>query len=232
MSVSQAGSSLWLSAWSNEAKLGKSEDKYMRLGVYTALGLIQYGFMLFGEIFYIKMLMNSSKVLHGSMLESVLKSKMKFFESTPLGRIINRFSKDIEAVENVIPISFKTFTKTFFSIIITIILISISTPFFLIPLVPIAVVYIFCQVCLFLILSGVSFSNFIFFSKRYYVSAVRQLRRLNLASQSPIFSHFGETLTGVTTIRAYDAQDRFKKDMESKINDNLTFYYPDNLSNR
>jgi ATP-binding cassette subfamily C (CFTR/MRP) protein 1 len=68
--------------------------------------------------------------------------------------------------------------------------------------------------------------------KRYYVSAVRQLRRLNLASQSPIFSHFGETLTGVTTIRAYDAQNRFVKDMESKTNDNLTFYYPDNLSNR
>ena len=105
--------------------------------------------MLFGEIFYIKMLMNSAKVLHSSLLETVLKSKMKFFESTPLGRIINRFSKDIDAVETIIPISFKTCTSTFFSIIITLILISISTPFFLIPLVPIAAVYIFCQVCLF-----------------------------------------------------------------------------------
>ena len=61
---------------------------------------------------------------------------------------------------------------------------------------------------------------------------MRQLRRLNSASKSPIFSHFGETLTGLGTIRAYNAQTRFIKTMEDKIDDNLVFYYPDTVSNR
>ena len=61
---------------------------------------------------------------------------------------------------------------------------------------------------------------------------MRQIKRLNLASKSPIFSHFGETLTGVTTIRAYNVEDRFKNEMESKIDDNLTFFYPSYLSNK
>ena len=68
--------------------------------------------------------------------------------------------------------------------------------------------------------------------KRYYVAAMRQLRRLNSVSKSPIFSHFGESLTGVSTIRAYNAQNRFIKEMDDKIDENLIYYYPDTVSNR
>ncbi len=70
------------------------------------------------------------------------------------------------------------------------------------------------------------------FLQRYYVSSMRQLRRLNSASKSPIFSHFGETLTGVTTIRAFGAQSRFIDDMNKKIDENLIYFYPDSVSNR
>ena len=55
--------------------------------------------MLFGDIAFLIMLMKSAKLFHESMLYSILRSTMQFFESTPIGRIINRFSKDIEAVE-------------------------------------------------------------------------------------------------------------------------------------
>jgi ABC-type multidrug transport system fused ATPase/permease subunit len=61
---------------------------------------------------------------------------------------------------------------------------------------------------------------------------MRQLRRLNSASRSPIFSHFGETLTGVTTIRAFGAQERFIDEMNKKIDENLIYFYPDQVSNR
>ena len=70
------------------------------------------------------------------------------------------------------------------------------------------------------------------FLQRYYVSSMRQLRRLNSASKSPIFSHFGETLTGVTTIRAFGAESRFIDDMNKKIDENLIYFYPDSVSNR
>jgi hypothetical protein len=61
---------------------------------------------------------------------------------------------------------------------------------------------------------------------------MRQLRRLNSVTRSPIFSHFGETLSGISTVRAYKCQDRFIDGMNDKIDDNLLFYYPDVLSNR
>ena len=141
-----------------------------------------------------------------------MRSCMGFFESTPIGRIINRFSKDIEAVETIIPYAYKMLLRMGFSVIVTIITISIQTPIFLVPMVPISVIYIFVQ--------------------RYFVASMRQLRRLNSVSKSPIFSHFGETLTGVSTIRAYNVQDRFIKSMEKKIDENLIYFYPDNVSNR
>ena len=61
---------------------------------------------------------------------------------------------------------------------------------------------------------------------------MRQLRRLNSVSKSPIFSHFGETLTGVSTIRAYSSEKRFIKEMEKKVDENLCYFYPDTVSNR
>lgn len=61
---------------------------------------------------------------------------------------------------------------------------------------------------------------------------MRQLKRMESASKSPIFSHFSESQTGVSTIRAYRVQDRFIQTMEKRVNDNLTFYFPNNVSNR
>lgn len=71
---------------------------------------------------------------------------MSFFEQTPVGRIINRFSKDIEAVEGTIPESYKSLLRCLFQVFATVVVISVSTPFFLLALIPITVVYIFFQV--------------------------------------------------------------------------------------
>ncbi|RNA37147.1 multidrug resistance-associated 1 isoform X3 [Brachionus plicatilis] len=215
--IFQAGSSLWLSDWSDKADDPQYEnstwnDKYVRLGVYGSIGLVQNILMMVSEFIFVKMVIRSSRFLHSSMLYSILRSNMQFFESTPIGRIINRFSKDIEAVENMIPISYRSLVRCIFQVIFTVIMISFVTPFFLMSLIPISIVYYFVQ--------------------RFYVAAMRQLKRLNSVSKSPIFSHFGETLTGVSTIRAYSSERRFIKQMEKKIDDNLSFFYPDTISNR
>lgn len=61
---------------------------------------------------------------------------------------------------------------------------------------------------------------------------MRQLKRLDSASKSPIFSHFSETLTGVTTIRAYKMEKNFTRHMEYLVDENLLYYFPNNVSNR
>ena len=65
--------------------------------------------------------------------------------------------------------------------------------------------------------------------KRYYVTSTRQIKRLEAISKSPIFSHFGETLNGISTIKAFGVQNRFIEQMENKIDENLIFFYPNNV---
>ncbi len=71
---------------------------------------------------------------------------MSFFEQTPVWRIINRLSKDIESVEGVIPDSYKSLIRCLVQVLSTVIAFFISTPIFLIPLVPIGAFYIYCKV--------------------------------------------------------------------------------------
>jgi ATP-binding cassette, subfamily C (CFTR/MRP), member 1 len=88
----------------------------------------------------------SSKFYHTKMLSSVLRNKLSFFESTPLGRIINRFSVDIEQVEMIIPNAYRYAIRCIFQMLIITVVITLSTPLFLIPLAPLIVVYILFQV--------------------------------------------------------------------------------------
>lgn len=137
---------------------------------------------------------------------------MQFFESTPIGRIINRFSKDMNAIEFLIPSAFKDFIFCAFDILTIIIMISISTPLITTVLLPISLLYFFIQ--------------------RFYVVACSKLKRLDSVSRSPIFSHFGETINGLTTIKAYKAEERFIDLMEKKIDQNIAFFHPSLIANR
>ena len=151
----QAATSVWLSDWSDKSNNDTQFNKYERLGVYTALGISQYLFMLLADIAFLKALMRSSRFLHSSMLASILRSTMQFFESTPVGRIINRFSKDVEAVESLIPISYKMLIRCLFSVLITVVMICVSTPYFLIALVPISIIYVLVQVGNFILINHI-----------------------------------------------------------------------------
>lgn len=71
-----------------------------------------------------------------------------------------------------------------------------------------------------------------FYNQRFYVATSRQLRRLDSVSRSPIYSHFGETVSGLSVIRAYGHQDRFLKRNEITIDENLKTVYPWIMSNR
>ena len=141
--------SFWLSAWSDDLKANSTnyeEKKYFRLSVFSGLLLSQCVVTFLTDFIFIFMRLRSSKILHDSMLYSILRSTMEFFESTPSGRIINRFSKDVDAVEKSIPDSLKTLIRCILDVLSTILIISYSTPLFLVALLPIAIVYILIQV--------------------------------------------------------------------------------------
>lgn len=162
--VFSIASNYWLSYWSNKSSGNNSQhgnvsnnnvtaehetaekEKYYYYLVFVLIGVAQCVFTLASDFAYLVMYYFATKMLHNKLLHSMLRSTMEFFESTPSGRIINRFSKDVEATERGIPESFKTFCRCFFHVVFTILVILISTPLFITVLVPILVIYIFVQV--------------------------------------------------------------------------------------
>jgi ABC-type multidrug transport system fused ATPase/permease subunit len=102
--------------------------------------------------------------------------------------------------------------RCFFHVFFTILVVIYSTPWFTVTLVPIIIIYVLVQ--------------------RYFVASMRQLKRLESASKSPIFSHFSESLNGASTIRAYKVEKRFIKKFANHVDENLLYYFPNNISNR
>ncbi|NWY09759.1 MRP2 protein, partial [Aphelocoma coerulescens] len=169
-------------------------------------------FLLFATMLSAQGAMQASRVMHQQLLSNILRVPMSFFDTTPTGRIVNRFAKDIFTVDETIPMSFRTWLSCFMAIISTLIMICLATPFFAVVIVPLSVFY--------------------YFVLRFYISTSRQLRRLDSVTRSPIYSHFGETVSGLSVIRAYGHQERFLKHNETTMDINQKSVYSWIISNR
>lgn len=168
------------------------------LGVYAVLGVIYMFITLFREGVLFSGSIGASKRIHRQLMEKITHAKFRFFDATPLGQIMNRFSKDIEAIDQEVAPVAVGFVHCLFSIITIIVLISAITPGFLIAGFFITILY--------------------FLIGRFYISSSRDLKRLESIQRSPLYQQFGETMSGTTTIRAYGDERRFIRDNLNKIN--------------
>nr|CAB3219629.1 multidrug resistance-associated protein 1-like [Phallusia mammillata] len=207
-------SNIWLSQWSNDPinPDGTQNSTSLRLGVYAGVGFGQALTVLFASFALSFGSVAAARVLHANMLHSIMRAPMAFFDTTPLGRVMNRFSKDVYLVDEVIPRCLSTFLSTMFLTLATFFVIIFSTPIFAVVVIPILILYWFVQ--------------------RFYVRTSRQLKRLESISRSPIYSHFSETMNGTSTIRAYGLKKNFVKQNEAKVDTNQMAYYPNIVSNR
>lgn len=168
------------------------------LGIYALLGIIYLGISLSREAILFWGSLHASLRIHERLLKGVMHAKFEFFDSTPLGQMMNRFSKDIEAVDQeVAPVAIGMI-HCFASILVVVILISVITPGFLIAGVFITLLYTAIGAV--------------------YLSSSRNLKRLESVQRSPLYQQFGETLTGIVTIRAYGDAPRFIVDNHRHIN--------------
>lgn len=88
----------------------------------------------------------ASRVLHADCLHNIIRSPMQFFDTTPLGRIVNRFAKDIDVIDIMIPMQVGMFLICLMSVLSTIVVVSISTPLFMTVIFPLGVLYFLLQV--------------------------------------------------------------------------------------
>ncbi|KAK2865713.1 hypothetical protein Q7C36_001769 [Tachysurus vachellii] len=216
--VAFLGQNLWLSDWTNDALNYPNGSSYpahirdMRIGVFGALGVAQGLLVFIGALIQANGAIRASRILHSRLLSNILRAPMMFFDTTPSGRVVNRFAKDVLTVDEMIPMSFRSWVLCLFGVLGTLFVICLATPLFTAIIVPLAVVYYFVQ--------------------RFYVATSRQLRRLDSVSRSPIYSHFAETVSGLSVIRAYGHQERFLEYNKVTIDNNLKSVYPWIVSNR
>ncbi|XP_045474208.1 multidrug resistance-associated protein 1 isoform X6 [Harmonia axyridis] len=213
------GSNFWLVKWSSDKTLIMGDNstdidkRNMYLGVYGAMGLGQVVSVSVSSLVLFLGTLNGAKLLHDLLLFKVMRfSTTTFFDVTPIGRILNRFSKDIDVLDNVLPMTIRGWIHCLFGVLGTLFVISYSSHAFVIVILIVGVIYYVFQ--------------------RYYVETSRQLKRLESVSRSPIYSHFGETITGASVIRAYCQEDRFILESDNKVNTNQMCCYPSVIANR
>ncbi|CAL8304688.1 unnamed protein product [Lota lota] len=207
------GANVWLSDWTKDTSANQTrEEVNMRLGVYASLGIAQAILVMVSSFTLAVGNIGAAKKLHYNLLDNKFHTPQSFFDTTPLGRLINRFSKDIYIIDEALPATVLMFLGTVFSSLSTMIVIIASTPIFAVVIVPLAAVYVFVQ--------------------RFYVATSRQLKRLESVSRSPIYSHFSETITGASVIRAYGKDGAFVCMSDARVDDNQKSYYPGIVANR
>ncbi|XP_017012715.2 multidrug resistance-associated protein 1 isoform X8 [Drosophila takahashii] len=210
----QIGSNLWLTQWANDQNAGNDTGlRDMYLGVYGAFGFGQGVLAYFAVVIVYLGGFQAAKTIHNELLAVIIRGSVcRFFDITPIGRLLNSFSGDMDVVDEELPATMDSFMTFIFMVLATIVVISLSTPIFLAVIVPIAFLYYFAQ--------------------RFYVATSRQLMRLESVSRSPIYSHFSETVTGASTIRAYNVGDRFIDESDAKVDKNQVCKYPSVIANR
>lgn len=90
--------------------------------------------------------LRSSANLHFKMLVRILHAPMSFFDTTPVGRIVNRFAKDVDVTDSLLPMNVELWLNSSFSVLATLIIISYSTPIFIAVILPVGLLYYFVQV--------------------------------------------------------------------------------------
>ncbi|KAF4593191.1 hypothetical protein EYR38_008903 [Pleurotus pulmonarius] len=154
----------------------------------------------------------SARQLHDSMLNSVLRAPLSFFELTPTGRVLNLFSRDTYVVDQLLGRVIQNLIRTLAVCFSIVVVIGGSFPPFLIAVIPL----------------GWFYSRVM----AYYLATSRELKRLDAVSRSPIFAWFSESLAGADTIRAYRQQSIFIANNERRIDRNQLCYLPSISVNR
>ncbi|MBC7753403.1 MAG: ATP-binding cassette domain-containing protein [Moraxellaceae bacterium] len=179
---------------------------------YGALGLVTMVIYYLTNLFWMKRGIIAGRLFHDNALNAILKTEIRFFDSTPVGRILQRFSRDVESVDVHIQWTFEQTINSILQVSLAFLLIVITLPITLIFLMPILVYYYFLQSA--------------------YRRVAREVKRLDSLARSPRYAHFKETLQGLVVIRAFKKQDYFDQEFLQKLQKSTQAYYTHLMVNR
>ncbi|OPJ70632.1 ATP-binding cassette sub-family C member 9 isoform A [Patagioenas fasciata monilis] len=197
----------------NEVKnVDKSTDKTFHVAVFSILSGAGIVLCLITSLTVEWMGLTAAKNLHHNLLNKIILGPIRFFDTTPLGLILNRFSADTNIIDQHIPPTLESLSRSTLLCLSAIGMISYATPWFLVALVPLGVAFYFIQ--------------------KYFRVASKDLQELDDSTQLPLLCHFSETAEGLTTIRAFRHEARFKQRMLELTDTNNIAYLFLSAANR
>uniref|UniRef100_A0A670Y9S5 ABC-type glutathione-S-conjugate transporter n=1 Tax=Pseudonaja textilis TaxID=8673 RepID=A0A670Y9S5_PSETE len=203
----------WLSLWANDpVSNGTQPHTQLRVGIFFLLGVTQ-ALGKFGSVAAVFLAgVVASRKLFQHLLLDVLHSPMIFFEQTPSGNLLNRFSKEMDAIDSIIPDKLKSLLGFLFNLLEIYVVIMVATPMVLAAILPLSALYVAFQV--------------------FFVTTSCQLKRLEAGSRSPIYSNISETFEGSSLIRAFGAQQRFIVQNDVNVDENHKVSFPSVVADR
>ena len=138
--------------------------------------------------------MTSSRNLHNNMFHKLLRAQPRFFDVNPTGRILNRFSKDIGSIDEILPLAIFDVLRIFAEITCVFVIVIYASPYVAIPTIFVGIIF------------------YIF--RRFYLKTSRSVKRLEGVTKSPVFSTLSSSLNGLTSIRAFKAEEMMTNEFD------------------
>ncbi|XP_032125549.1 multidrug resistance-associated protein 6 isoform X2 [Sapajus apella] len=203
----------WLSLWADDPIVGGQQTQAaLRGGIFGLLGCLQ-AIGLFASMAAVLLGgVRASRLLFQRLLWDVVRSPISFFERTPIGNLLNRFSKETDTVDVDIPDKLRSLLMYAFGLLEVSLVVAVTTPLAIVAILP-----------LFLLYAG--------FQSLYVVSSC-QLRRLESASYSSVCSHMAETFQGSTVVRAFRTQGPFVAQNNARVDESQRISFPRLVADR
>ncbi|KAF8345519.1 multidrug resistance-associated ABC transporter [Amanita rubescens] len=182
------------------------------VGIYAAIGLAGALVSVLSVTAQYTGALRASRILFKQLLVTVVRATFRFHDTTPQGRMLNRFGKDMETIDMSLAGSLQAVNSSLASFFTAILTVAVIFPYFLLPA--------------------------LFFGFAYrelaigYLNTGRDLRRMESNTRSPIFSYFSELLEGIVTVRAFSAERRFLDNLHRKIDTTTKMWYTFWMTNR
>nr|CAH7729850.1 unnamed protein product [Callosobruchus chinensis] len=163
--------------------------------VYSGLVGVLILMTLVRSFTFFAICMRASMRLHDRMFESITRTTMRFFNTNSAGRILNRFSKDMGAIDELLPAAMIDCLQIGLALLGVIVVVAIVSPWLMVPTCIIGIIFYLMRI--------------------FYLRTSRNVKRLEGVTRSPVFSHLSASLLGLTTIRAFGAEDVLTKEFDS-----------------
>uniref|UniRef100_A0A4D5R9Z5 ABC protein, subfamily ABCC n=1 Tax=Scolopendra viridis TaxID=118503 RepID=A0A4D5R9Z5_SCOVI len=154
---------------------------------------------------FMKATLRASSKLHDKLFTKIFYSPMRFFDTTPIGRIINLFARDMDEIDVRLPFVVETFLQNLWVILFSLLFVVLIFPWFLIPMAVLSIMFFFLYVI--------------------FRVAVRDLKRIENITRSPIYSHVNATIQGLATVHAYQKESEFIETFMTHMDNNTSPFF-------